>query len=91
MYRETSRSAYHSLEKIGNKQRAVLRVIALHQPCNDRMISEYLQWPINRVTGRRNELVELDMIEESGRKIDQETKRPTIYWKVKERQLVMNF
>ena len=91
MYRETSRDAYHSLENIGNKQRAVLTVIMLYQPCNDRMIKEHLGWEINQVTGRRNELVELDMVEESGRKIDPKTKRPTIYWKVKQKQLVMNF
>ena len=62
----------------------VFTAIRKLQPCNDRMISKYLKWPINRVTCRRWELVGGDLIELNEKKKDPETNRTVSYWKVKD-------
>ena len=50
------------------------------QPCNDKQISEYLGWPINRVTPRRGELVSNNLIVQNKKDIDPATKRTVSYW-----------
>ena len=54
-------------------------------PCNDRELSEHLQWPINRITPRRGELMKKGLIVFDGKRKDPNTttKVPVSYWKVK--------
>jgi hypothetical protein len=47
---------------------------------NDRQIAEYLQWPINRVTPRRGELVDNELIVMDKKDIDPVTGRTVSYW-----------
>jgi hypothetical protein len=50
--------------------------------CNDRQIAEQLQWPINRITPRRGELVESGQVMSSGKRLDPQTGRHVNYWQV---------
>lgn len=88
-YRSTSFEAYKALEKLNEKQLEVLKVVKELGVCNDRQISERLYWPINRVTPRRGELVEMNKIVEVKRDKDHVSNRTVIYWKAiqTERQL----
>ena len=52
-------------------------------PCNDRELSERLQWPINRITPRRGELVTGGLIVMDRKDTDPKTGRTVSYWKVK--------
>lgn len=49
--------------------------------CNDRQIAKYLEWPINRVTGRRGELVNGGIIEPAGKHYDPVSKLIVNYWR----------
>ena len=61
----------------------VLVAIRKIQPCTDAQIADHLEWKINRVTGRRGELVTLGLIERVAKKKDPETNRTVNYWQVK--------
>jgi len=77
----TSLEAHRSILKtIGKKQIEVLNAIKKLQPCSDQMIAEYLQYTINRVTGRRNELMTMGKIEPCGKKKNR-FGRNVMYWK----------
>src|SRR5687767_13015211 len=81
---QTSYPAYQEAKKqLGEKQLAVYKVINASLVCNDRQIAEALQWPINRVTPRRNELVEAGYIIPAGLYPDENTGRKVNYWRVK--------
>lgn len=58
----TSKLAYGSLQDLGNKQMEVLEKIEELQPCSNKTIAEALNWEINRVTGRVNELAKKGII-----------------------------
>ena len=63
MIAETSLTAYDKIKnKLGAKQLAVYEAIGEMGLATNEQISEYLQWPINRVTGRVSELHYLGMI-----------------------------
>lgn len=80
---QTSLMAYHTLEKVGQKQKACMRVIReLGEACNQD-IARTLKWEINRVTPRVKELRELNLVEESERRINPLTGRKVIYWREK--------
>ncbi len=54
---QTSLLAYSDIKKkLGNKQRIVRDAIGELGIANNQMIAEYLNWPINCVTGRVKEL-----------------------------------
>jgi len=53
------------------------------QPCNDRQIGEYLNWPINRVNPRRGELIERGLVVLAYKAPDPESGRTVSYWKEK--------
>lgn len=53
------------------------------QPCTDKQIAEYLNWPINRVTGRRGELVESGIIVMDRKDKDTATDRLVSFWQIK--------
>jgi hypothetical protein len=79
---QTSHPAY----KEGNKDKCrsiVFTTIKNLGTCNDRQIAEHLGWPINSVTGRRNELVGNNLVECAHKSPDPLTKRTVNYWRVK--------
>lgn len=82
MIQDTSRDAYHLLEKVSDKQLSILHAIAVLHSANDRMIAEALKWSINRVTGRRNELVGMGLLTPARKQIDPVTKRRVIFWQL---------
>lgn len=76
---QSSLPAYKELGK--DKCRSIVfNAICILGICNDRQISEYLKWPINRVTPRRGELVQADHIIQYKKQIDPETGRTVSYW-----------
>lgn len=79
---QTSLTAYWNdvKPKLGEKQSKVLIAIEEIAPANDKQIAKHLGWPINCITGRRNELVKKKQIVEAYRAVDA-TGRKTIYWK----------
>lgn len=58
----TSRLAYDSVQELSNKQAEVLEKIEELQPCSNKEIAKALNWEINRVTGRVNELAKKGLI-----------------------------
>ena len=68
---ETSRQAYKSLKDLGDKQRQVLDTLGELGIASDQDIAEALGWEINRVTGRRNELVKFNLVKQHGVKTNQ--------------------
>lgn len=64
------------------KRKAVLNAIRTIQPCSDRMISVYLNQPINRVTARRNELssCSIPFVIAMDKVLDKDTNRLVTYW-----------
>lgn len=67
--RETSLEAYRDVRaRLGERQRSVLLVLETAQaPLCDREIAAILRWPINCVTPRRGELVDLGLVEDAGK------------------------
>ena len=81
--RNTSRKAFHSLDDLGKRQRDVLNTIWKfpYGICN-LDISIYIEIPINQITPRTNELVNMGLVEESHRARNVITGRQAIYWKL---------
>lgn len=79
--RDTSLEAYDSIRgKLNKKQREVYNAIERMGKCTDRQLAAFLCWDINRVTGRRNELVEKNAVREVGKVRDFETNRMACQW-----------
>jgi len=86
MIRETSiLSYYKTLENLGEKQLEVLKCLTTFYSATNLMVARKLDWDINRVTPRMNELVKMNLVMED--KIDtcKEGGRKAIYWKFKKR------
>lgn len=79
--RNTSRQAFHSLNDLGDRQRFILEMILNYGPICNLDISIKSGKPINQVTPRTNELVEMGLVEESHREVNPVTNRKAIYWK----------
>jgi DNA-binding MarR family transcriptional regulator len=80
--RQTSLNAYRQLEannELGSKQIEVLNTFRTCGNMTDLEISAMLGWPINQVTGRRNELVKAEYVNEKGLKLNR-TGRKAIVW-----------
>ena len=58
----TSKLAYSSVQELSSKQFEVFLKIVELQPCSNKSIAEALNWEINRVTGRVNELAKRGLI-----------------------------
>ncbi len=82
---ETSGVAYHGTpaQRRDFCRQQVFIAIRKLGVCNDRMIAEYLGWPINRVTGRRNELVKNGLVVMDRKDKDPVTGNTVTYWKEK--------
>lgn len=77
----TSRMAYGSLQRLGEKQAEVLAKIEELQPCSNKQIAKSLKWEINRVTGRVSELAKMGYIK-SERAAKNEIGRVEKLWEV---------
>lgn len=83
MVRDTSLNAYIELnntDKLSQYQRKVYKVISQHGNVTDKEISEITRMQINNVTGRRNELLKLGMIEDNGKRKCKITGRTVYQW-----------
>lgn len=80
----TSLEAYHTLNNVGQKQAMVFDAIKTLGKASDLDIANFLDMPINRITPRRNELVEMNLIKEAKRDIHAFTGKRVIFWEVKE-------
>jgi len=89
----TSLLAYAEvLENLGEKQSKVYAAIRELKSCNNKMIARKLNWNINCVTGRVNELRKLHIVMQDKKdncpiSLEEENKkRLTVFWRVR-RQL----
>ena len=81
--RKTQVDSFNELQtEINDRQKSVYSVLTVHGNCTNREIAKYLQWDINRVTGRVTELVNKGMVNAHGTKFDHETNRTVTVWKV---------
>ena len=66
------------------KRKRILDAIKVISPCSDRMISLYLNEPINRVTARRNELssCSIPFVIPIDKVLDKDTNRMVTAWVV---------
>ena len=79
--RTTSLESYVKLEyKLGHDQQIVLDCIQNYPDVSDRDISCITGLEKNNVTGRRNELHKMGLIELNGEKIDRRTNRRVTRW-----------
>lgn len=83
--RATSIDAYYSIDDLPTRRRAVFNALkTLTTACN-LDVADYLNWSINRVTPRMNELVNDEkLVEEAYRGFCKQTGRRVIFWKIKE-------
>ena len=80
---QTRNDSFKSLEDISEKQRKVYKAIKRLKTASDARIAKFLNWPINCVTGRRNELVTAGLVEFAAKKYNPETNRSVCTWRVK--------
>ena len=81
----TSLENYEKIKKeLGNRQAKVLEVFN-HVPyaITNSELAARLEWPINTVTPRTNELVKKDLIKEGYKRICSVTGRKAIAWRIK--------
>lgn len=80
---QTSLDAFLSLRETGLafRRRQVFEALQLGE-ANDRMVAERTFLPINCVTPRRGELVELGLVVEDRRDACPFTGKRTVFWKV---------
>lgn len=83
--KDTSKEAYENIQNLSEKRKDVFGAIKALKTCCDVDIAEYLGWPINRVTGRRNELEKLDLIESVGKKLSKHSNVAVYHWKISKR------
>lgn len=85
MQQNTSLAAYASIVyNLGSKQWAVFNALKTKSMTNQE-IADYLNWPINCVTGRCKELRERGVVVEEGKK--EVNGRKAIVWGVKKSTL----
>jgi predicted transcriptional regulator len=80
--RQTSLNTYKDITETGltgDRQKQVYEIIQKEQPLTNLEVSNFLNLPINCITGRVNELVQMGFIEKKGKRI-QATGREAIVW-----------
>jgi hypothetical protein len=78
---QTSLPAYNDAKiSISKSRLKVLGAIQELGICNDKMIAEKLDWPINRITNRRGELLNEGKIILHKKAKDSSTNRTVNYW-----------
>jgi len=84
----TSLEAYTDLlYKLGDKQQTILNIIQTHPNMSDNDLLRYLRhidpnshWETSKITGRRNELYNMELILDNGEKIDRLTGEGCMKW-----------
>ena len=76
----TSRWAYETVE-VNDRQQDVVGALRILGEASDQQIAAHLNWTINRVTPRRGELVEMNLVARS-RVGFNETGRKVSYWRL---------
>ena len=77
------------LENLGDKQNKVYAVIRRLGSCNNKMIARELNWDINSVTGRVNELCKDHIVMQSKKdycpivRQEENKDRLTVFWKIR--------
>lgn len=85
---QTSLMTYLSnLRTLGYRQQIVLKVISTKVGICDQEIAKELGWPINTITNRRGELVDMGHVELAFEGKYAPTNRTVKFWKIKERKL----
>ena len=81
--KETSLEAYFAMTEkaLGDRQKIVFRAIDELGPLSDKQIGLILGWPINTVTPRRGELVDMGRIICDGEQLDERTNRREMTWR----------
>jgi len=81
--RNTSVESFHDLDNVGKKQMNVLNALKyeLKTACN-LDLADFLDWPINHITPRVNELVKNGFLQEDRRDICVKTGRKVIFWRI---------
>lgn len=89
---QTSIEAYQELafSKIGDRQKCVLLALLEQGALNNRLLARALNWPVNCVTPRINELRKQGYVEEAFINKDYATGKNTIFWRVVCKNNVVN-
>ncbi len=84
---DTSLKAYFGevVDTLGARQRAVLEAFTKKEDFTNAELAEFLQWPINTVTPRTNELVKRRLLIEAKRRACKVTGRTVIAWTAKDK------
>lgn len=80
---QTSLLSYMELrkeQKLGKLQQAVYDYLLLHPRSSDRQITDGLGMTINCLCGRRNELMDMGLVKNSGLEYDEVTRRMVMVW-----------
>jgi len=71
---------YELLPNLAQSRYRVVKALKQHQPCTCKQLSSKMRLPINMISGRMTELLNMGVIEIFGTEICTETKKPnTIY------------
>jgi len=83
---QTSGVAYQEVKNNDFRCQQVLIAIRKLKKCTDKQIAAYLGLEINKVTGRRCELVDKGLVESVGKFPDPVSNRPVNFWREKVKQ-----
>lgn len=79
---DTSIEAWkHLQDKLGYNQKQVLAAIRKYPNSTNNELADILDWTINRVTGRVNELRKLNLVEDGGKRRDRITGNNAHIWR----------
>lgn len=80
---ETSKQAYREIKPdLSPKQEELYKLLkSAKRPACDLEISKALGWSINSTTGRRNELVDMNKVQEAFKDINPATGKRVCYWR----------
>lgn len=80
--KDTSVQAYDEIKNdLCERRRDVYSAIIKLGECCDLDVAQWLDWPINRVTGRRWELEDAGLVESIGKRLSPHTGRTVHFWR----------
>lgn len=81
MTQTTQLEAYKTLNNVENKRHLVLKAIMQYDGLTYFELVKILDWPVNRITGRVNELVSKELVKDSGRRrVNPDSNKSGIVW-----------
>lgn len=79
--KDTQRTAFAELNNKQQKQALVLKAIKSYNGLTFFELVKILEWPINRVTPRVNELVKIGLVKDSGStRVNPESRKSGVVW-----------